>query len=86
MVTEDGKLKLIDFGSATELREDLLTEKILSGPFTAPEVYSGKYSGRHADIFSLGVLLFCIHISVPPFDGSARNSQGYQMLQKREPK
>ncbi|OMF95848.1 hypothetical protein BK144_04460 [Paenibacillus sp. FSL R7-0273] len=59
MLTDNGELKLIDFGIARSFRsgagED--TEKLGTAGFAAPEQYGGGQSGPAADLYGLGALL-----------------------------
>ena len=62
----DGKnLKVIDFGMSKELQQGLSTmsvsgRSIGTDGFRAPETYNKDEIKRHADIFSLGIVLFYI--------------------------
>jgi serine/threonine protein kinase len=38
------------------------------------------YSGRQADIFALGVILFTLHFGVPPFTESTKDDRLYKLL------
>jgi eukaryotic-like serine/threonine-protein kinase len=58
MITDDGRIKLIDFGSAStpERRDTGLL--IGHAAYCSPEQLEGKPIDGRADLFSLGVLLF----------------------------
>eukprot|EP01103_Thecamoeba_quadrilineata_P009281 TRINITY_DN19016_c0_g1_i1.p1 TRINITY_DN19016_c0_g1~~TRINITY_DN19016_c0_g1_i1.p1 ORF type:complete len:333 (-),score=27.93 TRINITY_DN19016_c0_g1_i1:140-1138(-) len=65
------RIVLIDFGSASILQKKDEALTILSGTqqYVAPEVVLGEhYDGRKSDIYSLGVVLFCITTNRLPFD------------------
>ena len=66
---ENSVIKLIDFGAAKILHHptDYLTATAGSPYYVAPEVLKGKYR-EHADIWSLGCLLFVMIFGYPPFD------------------
>lgn len=61
LVTEDRKYKICDFGVAKNL-EKTFTENSVKGTFTfmAPEVYHGQKYNNRADIYSLGMIMYCI--------------------------
>eukprot|EP00732_Lithocolla_globosa_P002426 Lithocolla_globosa_v1_NODE_1581_length_2469_cov_52.963546.p1 type:complete len:434 gc:universal NODE_1581_length_2469_cov_52.963546:1069-2370(+) len=72
MLGPDNILKLGDFGSAQifEGEDDWLTNSDGTAPFLAPEMCSisyGKVGGRKADIWALGVTLYCFIFGTLPF-------------------
>jgi eukaryotic-like serine/threonine-protein kinase len=83
MLTEDGRVKVVDFGLAklrqetraresTVMMNDDLTEagRILGTyPYMAPEQIKGKPADHRADIFSLGVVLYEMATGERPFRG-----------------
>jgi serine/threonine protein kinase len=89
MLTEDGRLKILDFGLAklrgldddsvsdTELPTALLTEEgqILGTPaYMAPEQAEGKAVDGRADIFAIGAVLYEMLTGSRPFVGESRAS------------
>ncbi|CAK9030969.1 unnamed protein product [Durusdinium trenchii] len=66
---ETSPLKLIDFGLATYCREnEELTDAYGTVLYVAPEVLGEKYN--HAcDVWSCGVLMYCLLCGSPPFHG-----------------
>lgn len=68
MVEADGYLRLIDMGTAKQLKQNsgFRTFTIIGTPhYMAPEVMQGKGYSFSVDIWSLGVLLyefFCGHL------------------------
>ena len=89
MLTEDGRLKILDFGLAklrsidddsvsdSELPTALLTEegRILGTPaYMAPEQAEGKPVDARADIFAIGAVLYEMLTGVRPFLGESRAS------------
>ena len=59
MLTEDGKVKLIDFGAARCYEEGAAKDTVLLGTrsFAAPEQYGFLQSDERTDIYNLGVTL-----------------------------
>lgn len=71
---EDGKpiLKLADFGLGKMLEVGTKTsEKVGTLSYTAPEILMSKQYSNKVDVFSLGVLLFCMLTRQMPYDGSS---------------
>ncbi|MBR1800916.1 MAG: serine/threonine protein kinase [Bacteroidaceae bacterium] len=79
MVTADGRVKLIDFGIAKQMRLLTSHDKSLtvSGAFmgkpeyAAPELVLGdiKSQSQATDIYAVGVLMFQCIVGHPPFEG-----------------
>jgi TolB-like protein/tRNA A-37 threonylcarbamoyl transferase component Bud32/Flp pilus assembly protein TadD len=83
MVTEDGRVKVLDFGLAklleeepdlvaTEMATEALTrEGIAMGtiPYMSPEQVQGKAVDHRSDIFSLGIVLYEMSTGKLPFEG-----------------
>lgn len=68
MIGKDGNIKLIDFGlSKRSKNKNQLLSTIAGTPYyMAPEVLDGEYN-YHADIWSLGVLLYVLLSGYLPF-------------------
>ena len=61
LVADDNLLKICDFGFATITFDGLVSGSCGSYQYVSPEAYRGEtYDGFKADIWSLGVLTFCI--------------------------
>jgi serine/threonine protein kinase len=71
LILEDGRIVLADFGYATMVHPDrLLVHACGSVAYSAPEVVAERpYDALAADIWSLGVVLYClIHSAFPFYD------------------
>ena len=78
IVTPEGRVKVLDFGLATRLREAELQEAVSaiteSGvvgtlPYLAPELLRGQSADGRTDIWALGVLLYEMLRGTHPFYG-----------------
>lgn len=76
LVTEDDVLKITDFGVSEmfEKDSDMHTYKSAGSPaFMPPELcvaQHDKIDGKAADLWSMGVTLFCLHFGKIPFERS----------------
>lgn len=76
LLTEDDVLKIVDFGVSEmfEKPEDMRTAKSAGSPaFLPPELCVAKHgdvSGTAADVWSMGVSLFCLRYGHIPFNKS----------------
>ena len=63
-------LKLVDFGLSNSYKHgDLLKTACGSPCYAAPEMISGKeYNGLYSDLWSCGVVLYCMLVGKLPFD------------------
>jgi serine/threonine protein kinase len=74
LITNDDVLKIVDFGVSEmfEKASDMATAKSAGSPaFMPPELCVAKHgqvSGRAADIWSMGVTLFCLRYGHIPFE------------------
>ena len=67
MVQPDGSIKLLDFGTAKELREKVTSETATgTRPYMAPEQIMGK-SQRRSDVWALGVVMYVLYTGMFPF-------------------
>jgi len=74
LITDDDVLKIVDFGVSEmfEKQSDMATAKSAGSPaFMPPELCvarHGQVSGRAADIWSMGVTLYCLRYGHIPFE------------------
>jgi serine/threonine-protein kinase len=71
MLTEDGKLKVIDFGIAREFKEDSIHDTVLgyTKGYAAPEQQNKDVqSDARTDIYSLGVTLYHLITGKSPYE------------------
>lgn len=65
--SEEGEIKIIDFGLAKYLGGDnTLKSKVGTPYYVAPEVLEGNYDNR-CDIWSVGVIAYTLLCGYPPF-------------------
>jgi tetratricopeptide (TPR) repeat protein len=75
-VLPDGRIKLIDFGLAKLTAENAVpitqTGAVFGTPlFMSPEQCRGRAVDARTDLYSFGVLAYCVLAGQPPFDGDA---------------
>jgi TolB-like protein len=82
MMTTDGRLKVLDFGLAKEMRAADAADATLTGGHTeagvvmgtpaymSPEQIAGRTVDHRTDIFSLGILLYQMATGRRPFEGT----------------
>ena len=71
-MTKDGELKIVDFGVSEMFHkgDDGMKKSAGSPAFMAPELCipsHGEVSGKAADIWSMGITLYCLIYGRPPF-------------------
>jgi len=72
MITEEGEVKLSDFGIARFATQFSGSGPIMGTPvYLAPEQIMGEAHSTRSDLFSLGIVLYQMLTGVPPFDGSS---------------
>ncbi len=83
MLTTDGRLKVLDFGLAKEMRETEPADATMTGAgntqagmvmgtpaYMSPEQLGGRALDHRSDIFSFGILLYQMCSGERPFDGA----------------
>ena len=71
-LTEDGRIKLGDFGIARFATQLSGSAKLVGTPaYLSPEQIKGEAQDHRSDIFSLGVVLYQLATGVRPFDGTS---------------
>ncbi|EXJ95875.1 CAMK/CAMKL/PASK protein kinase [Capronia coronata CBS 617.96] len=64
----EGRIKLIDFGSAAYIKNGPFEVFVGTIDYAAPEVLQGKpYGGKEQDVWALGILLYTIAYKENPF-------------------
>ena len=67
MVRPDGRIKLLDFGAAKELKEKEMSDTVIgSRPYMSPEQILGK-SQKGSDVWALGVVMYVLYTGMFPF-------------------
>ncbi|KAI0400870.1 kinase-like domain-containing protein [Xylaria palmicola] len=75
LLTEDDVLKIVDFGVSEMFQKsnEMMTNKSAGSPaFLPPELCQAKHgdvSGKAADVWSMGVTLYCLKYGALPFTG-----------------
>ena len=82
-ITDDGVVKLLDFGLARMVASELTRSNTMMGTvnYMAPEQVRGERSDHRADIFSLGVVLYEMLSGRKAFQGDSFATTMYKILQ-----
>ena len=73
VVNEDEEVKLVDFGFARKIVENEKMDDICGTPnYMSPELCKkGRYNGRAADVWALGIILYYLLVENFPFEGKS---------------
>ncbi len=85
-VTEEGHIKLGDFGMARFATQVSGTGRLVGTPaYLSPEQIKGETQDHRSDIFSLGIILYQLAAGVRPFDGSSVTAVCAQIVAAEPP-
>ena len=98
MMTETGRIKLVDFGLAKVHKDKQELDSLLSTtdqtelgivmgtlPYMSPEQLLGKHVDHRTDFFSLGVVLYEMTTARLPFQGHTAAELASEILHKQPP-
>jgi serine/threonine-protein kinase len=72
LITEDGRVKLMDFGMARVAAREQSSRPLLGTPaYWCPEQIMGKPQDGRSDLFSLGIVLYEVVTRKRPFDADS---------------
>ncbi|WP_175957230.1 Stk1 family PASTA domain-containing Ser/Thr kinase [Schaalia sp. Marseille-Q2122] len=90
MLTNDGKVKVMDFGIARALTDSQATMTqtnavVGTAQYLSPEQARGEQVDPRSDLYAVGVLLFELLTGQPPFRGDSAVSVAYQHVSSLPP-
>ena len=88
MVTQEGQVKVMDFGIARAISDSSATQAHTSGivgtaQYFSPEQARGEAVDARTDLYSTGVLLYEMLAGRPPFKGDTAVSVAYQHVSEK---
>ncbi|MBR5950804.1 MAG: Stk1 family PASTA domain-containing Ser/Thr kinase, partial [Actinomycetaceae bacterium] len=83
MITEDGKIKVMDFGIARAIADSAATmtqtnSVVGTAQYLSPEQARGEVVDARSDLYSTGCLLYELLTGKPPFTGDSAVAVAYQ--------
>jgi serine/threonine protein kinase len=89
VIDNEYSLKIIDFGFSCRIQDQ--NEKLIRYDYSlgtegymAPEVNRGEYFADKIDVFSTGVILFCLLFGHAPFFKATKQDKFYSLLIERD--
>jgi len=83
LLDSSGYIKLTDFGFAKQLSDGERAWTFCGTPeYVAPEIITNKSHDHHADIWSIGILVYELLTGAPPFTKKATSAQVYPEILK----
>jgi serine/threonine protein kinase len=88
LLNSDFMLKIADFGFACLIEGDnksgVLTTRLGTEGYMAPEIYLMKYSGVKVDVFAAGVVLFIMLSGHPPFQKAVVTDPYFKLIRDKK--
>src|SRR5262245_44771291 len=85
-VTDDGQIKLGDFGIARFATQISGAASLVGTPaYLSPEQIKGETQDHRSDIFSVGIVLYQLTTGVRPFDGTSVAAVCAQIVARQPP-
>lgn len=85
LLDNDYVVKLVDFGFARFFDDDkgLMTTRLGTPGYVAPEILKAKKYTKSVDIFTMGVILFSLYSGFPPFREQKKTDWWWDKLNKK---